>query len=766
MSASLRRPLPDASGRTPDLRPRRRSLLAGSALVGSSVVTGGGTALADGEEDAPVSGTEDQPSSAAGAGTQAAQPRTTTIALREAEHIERDGRLARHIVGHPAALVGVTWEEGGVEPTVSVRGLQVDGAWSPWHDLEVAVDLDTGVRSNGTEPVFFADVTEVEVIGEIDGEDVTEALNAHLIDFPDDPKQAPLELDEGAVSAEDAAQERSEQPPAEGEAATPSQEPQERLTEETAPAEETGEGEDPADAPAPSDGGGATGATVGGGGVGAARPALGPIVPMSLVPRDLGIPGAPRIVTRAQWGADERAARSSSTSSALQAVVLHHTAGTNNYSPSQAAQQIRGIFDYHVRTLGWADIGYNVLIDRYGTIYEGRRGGLTRNVNGAHALGFNTGSFGISVMGDYSSLAASAVARDSVMKVAAWKLLSTFRSDIHEKSSWRVSVNGTRWSRGTMVSMPRFFGHRDVNLTSCPGNGLYSTMDNLRWGIQSRMNSGWRHHLRAFVAAGGESALGTVLTSAQKEGGLTITRLTKGIVVSGPKLSARAATTTDSIRRSWRPSWGRPLADVRGQDGRYTQPFDNGLAIREGGRNSFITRTFTDVPATMQFFEEIEELAASKITTGWSDGTYRPHLPIARDAMIAFIYRAKGSPAYAPPAVSPFRDVSPRRTFYKEICWAHSQGIAEGWSDGTFRPLDPVERGAFAAFLYRVSRATSTSTSNRFSDVPSSHQFAKEITWMANMGITTGWRDKTFRPRAGTKRDAMAAFITRWLDAT
>ncbi|MBE9402748.1 S-layer homology domain-containing protein [Brachybacterium sp. p3-SID1565] len=760
MSASLRRPLPDASGRTPDLRPRRRSLLAGSALVGSSVVIGGGTALADGEEGAPVSGAEDQPSSAAGAGTQAAQPRTTTIALREAEHIERDGRLARHIVGHPAALVGVTWEEGGVEPTVSVRGLQVDGAWSPWHDLEVAVDLDTGVRSNGTEPVFFADVTEVEVIGEIDGEDVTEALNAHLIDFPDDPKQAPLELDEGAVSAEDAAQERSEQPPAEGEAATPSQEPQERLTEETAPAEETGEGEDPADAPAPSDGGGAT---VGGGGVGTARPALGPIVPMSLVPRDLCIPGAPRIVTRAQWGADERAARSSSTSSALKAVVLHHTAGTNNYSPSQAAQQIRGIFDYHVRTLGWADIGYNVLIDRYGTIYEGRRGGLTRNVNGAHALGFNTGSFGISVMGDYSSLRASSEAREAIMRVASWKLLSTFRAKVDETSSWTVGVDGIRWPRGTKVNMPRLFGHRDVNLTACPGNGLYNEMDSLRWGIQSRIDSGWRYHLGAFQRHGGESVLGTVLMSAQKEGDYTITRLSKGIVVSGPGLSARAATTTDSIRRSWHPSWGRPEADYVSTDGRYTQRFDNGVAVRENYRNRFVSAYFVDVPTSHRYFVEIHDLREQGIIPGWSGRRFLGKEATTRNQAVTFLYRLMGSPSFTPPSRSRFTDITPRHAQYKAVTWAHAQGILEPYADGTFRPSAAVRRDELSRLLYRAAGSSrwSPDRAYAFSDVSRSSEYATEIAWMADNEISTGW-GRWFKPGDAVNHERLAALLTRF----
>ena len=74
--------------------------------------------------------------------------------------------------------------------------------------------------------------------------------------------------------------------------------------------------------------------------------------------------------------------------------VVHHTAGRNDYSRGEAAAIVKGIQLYHVQGNGWNDIGYNFLVDRFGTIYEGRFGGSERNVVGAHAQGFNTGSVG------------------------------------------------------------------------------------------------------------------------------------------------------------------------------------------------------------------------------------------------------------------------------------------------------------------------------------------------------------------------------------
>src|SRR5690606_2192746 len=184
--------------------------------------------------------------------------------------------------------------------------------------------------------------------------------------------------------------------------------------------------------------------------------------------------------------------RGTSAKDALKAVVLHHTAGTNNYSSSQSAQIVRGILTYHTTTLGWADLGYNVLVDKYGQIFEGRSGGLHRNITGAHSLGFNSGSFGISVMGNYSSTSLPSAARTAVARLVAWKLLSTFQTSVGGDVSWQVTTSGTRHSVGSTVSLPRMMGHRDVNFTECPGDGVYRHVGALRTEAQRYIDSGWK----------------------------------------------------------------------------------------------------------------------------------------------------------------------------------------------------------------------------------------------------------------------------------
>ncbi|MDO5534303.1 MAG: S-layer homology domain-containing protein [Propionibacteriaceae bacterium] len=172
---------------------------------------------------------------------------------------------------------------------------------------------------------------------------------------------------------------------------------------------------------------------------------------------------------------------------------------------------------------------------------------------------------------------------------------------------------------------------------------------------------------------------------------------------------------------------------------------------------------YLDVATSNQFFNEITWAGKQRITTGYDDGTYRPLDDINRDAMAAFLYRAAGSPNYTPPSRSPFKDVSTSQMFYKEMAWVKEKGISTGWPDGTYRPLQPINRDAMAAFLYRAAGSPSYTApgTSPFKDVARGQQFYKEMAWVKAKGISTGWTDGTYRPLSQVKRDAMAAFLYR-----
>jgi hypothetical protein len=195
----------------------------------------------------------------------------------------------------------------------------------------------------------------------------------------------------------------------------------------------------------------------------------------SLPPRRLSVAGSPPIIPRASWGANESIRRASPRyANTLQFSVVHHTAGTNSYSPSQSAAIVRGIEVYHVKGNGWNDIGYNFLIDRYGQVFEGRYGGIDKNVIGAHAEGFNTGSVGVALIGTYTSSPPPPVAQTALVNLLAWRLDI---AHVDPRATVPVISGGNaRFAAGTPVFLRTVSGHRDTGFTTCPGNALFAQL--------------------------------------------------------------------------------------------------------------------------------------------------------------------------------------------------------------------------------------------------------------------------------------------------
>lgn len=181
---------------------------------------------------------------------------------------------------------------------------------------------------------------------------------------------------------------------------------------------------------------------------------------------------------------------------------------------------------------------------------------------------------------------------------------------------------------------------------------------------------------------------------------------------------------------------------------------------------------FIDVDEDTPHFDEILWMYHAGVSTGWYDSatdtrTYRPYAKIARCDMAAFLYRLAGSPGYSPSPTDKarFSDVTSSTPHAKEIWWLAHVGISTGFSDGTFRPYASVARCDMAAFLYRLAGEPSytpiTDDMKRFSDIVSSTPHATEVLWLAHTGISTGFADGTFRPYASIVRCDMAAFLYR-----
>jgi hypothetical protein len=190
-------------------------------------------------------------------------------------------------------------------------------------------------------------------------------------------------------------------------------------------------------------------------------------------------------VSRADWGADQCPPRAAPSYGEVKAVAVHHTVSLNDYTPAEAPQIVLAICRYHRNSNGWNDIGYNALVDKYGTIYEGRAGGLDQAVIGAHAQGFNSQTAGVANIGDYSSVTASDAALTSTADYIRWKL------GVHgQPLSGPVTLTSaggpeSRYAAGAKVTVDRVLGHRDVGKTACPGDSLYAQLDDIRARVVS-----------------------------------------------------------------------------------------------------------------------------------------------------------------------------------------------------------------------------------------------------------------------------------------
>ena len=200
-------------------------------------------------------------------------------------------------------------------------------------------------------------------------------------------------------------------------------------------------------------------------------------------------PSQPPIISRAAWGANESLRRCAPDySNSMVSAAVHHTVSANNYPQSAVAGIIRGIYAFHTGGQGWCDIGYNFLVDRFGTIYEGRAGGITSTVVGAHTGGFNSRTIGISAIGDYGAVGAPPAMVESISRLIAWKF--SVHHIVAGASVRLVSAGGeSKYPAGTAVTFNTIYGHRDAGLTACPGQNLYNLLPAIRSRVAALSNA-------------------------------------------------------------------------------------------------------------------------------------------------------------------------------------------------------------------------------------------------------------------------------------
>ncbi|MFP4149811.1 MAG: S-layer homology domain-containing protein [Nitriliruptoraceae bacterium] len=363
------------------------------------------------------------------------------------------------------------------------------------------------------------------------------------------------------------------------------------------------------------------------------------------------------IISRAQWGADESVTRDSDVTDNVYQGIVHHTAHTtnstvaNSYSRDEVPGLMRAMHRYHTVSLGWKDIGYHLLVDRFGRIYEGRRGGITKGLVGAHAAGFNEGTFGVSVIGNFLDAEPSAAALDALADVIG------FKSAVHG-----IDPTGMTDKVGDGALRPTIVGHRDVGRTSCPGR------------IQP--------HLPEIREQARETAVrfpDVEWTSPHREAILSL---------------ADAGVTYGCEPNRYCP------------DETLTRAQAASFMLRAFELEPIPGSRFSDVAEDGTHAEAINALAELGWILGYPDGTFRPGETLTRGQVASLVARTlpAPNPLDAPPW--PYPDVATDHAHFEGVTRLAAYDIRGDCDNGgSFCPDQPVERDSTASFLHRVLEA-------------------------------------------------------------
>lgn len=385
-------------------------------------------------------------------------------------------------------------------------------------------------------------------------------------------------------------------------------------------------------------------------------------------------PTMPGVVSRASWGADE-ALPTEVPAYALDGVrfaVVHHTAGSNDYSAAEAPAVVRGILAYHTEIQGWNDIGYNVLVDRFGTVYEGRAGGFDNAVVGAHAQGFNTGAVGIAMIGSFHDAAPPKPALDAAAQTLAWIFK---RHGVDPGAGVKLTSGGSnRYPLGQVVPMSTLFGHRDAGETGCPGTELYKRLPALRTDVARRIS----------LLGPLPPAPAPVILPVHAPREPSFTDIADTVHASNIETLARAGVTGGCGRGRFCP------------DGKVTRAQAVSFIVRAGGMPAGPGGRFVDVPAGHIHAEVISAAVRAGFVTGYGDGTFRPEALVSRAQLASLLAKAKGL-ARRPGQY--FSDVPWTSVHLANVNAIGEAGLSGGCGGGRYCPDNPTSRAELASFV-------------------------------------------------------------------
>lgn len=395
---------------------------------------------------------------------------------------------------------------------------------------------------------------------------------------------------------------------------------------------------------------------------------------------------APRVRSRSTWGAAAPRTRPSYSSPAsylpssqqpdgdlgprydvVGAGVVHHTAGETWYSANEVPGIIRGIQRFHQSSRGWNDIGYNFVVDRFGRIWEGRAGGTTRSVIGAHAGGHNSTSFGTVVLGNFVNGAApTGDAVDGLVELLAWKFA------LHG-----IDPRGThRWPNGTVRTT--LIGHRDVGSTTCPG-AIHGMLPALRTRVAQQMARLDIDEPAPPPSLPDDDATYPDVFDDVRNGGTNAQSIFK-LAAEGIILGCDANSFCPR-----RPITRGQIASLFAKA--FELPPDHGEP------------PFRDVAPNSPHRLWVGALVDHGAINGFGDGTYRAQIPISRGQIATILGKTLG---LSPSTLEFYRDVSNDDPLSGYIHAMRDARIMHGCGNGRFCSDRLVARGQVATLLDRA----------------------------------------------------------------
>ncbi len=163
-----------------------------------------------------------------------------------------------------------------------------------------------------------------------------------------------------------------------------------------------------------------------------------------------------KIIPRSEWKA--KPPTSEYTRHAPEMITMHHTAAKYTVTLQESLEETLFIQRYHQKGRGWIDIGYHFVIDSTGNILQGR----PFEMEGAHVLNHNPGNIGISFLGNYHPPKSDTPTQEQL-------------NALYELAKALVEMY--------KIPAAKFYAHKDLGETECPGDNIYSRFAEIRKNI-------------------------------------------------------------------------------------------------------------------------------------------------------------------------------------------------------------------------------------------------------------------------------------------